>query len=205
MSEANVEIVLDALLASGWISSDGVHISDVVKAGNRARFTRPGTEMRCTVGKRSVSFYLVRDGQASGFRNYATATDLEFIRAALLVGTTSEMPETPRDVASRLEHQSKEESKAAIRKENERRFRAQLESGQRVLASSGQRGLVYWRAQGLVIVLHADRDNEIPVCCHKQATYMSYPTIRGRCPVGPKDHDEDCTGMQKPPGVITGE
>lgn len=193
MRENTADDVVHTLSAEGWVASEGAPI-DVVRAGGRARFARPESDLRCTVGKRSVSFYHVRDGEAQGFRNYSTSVDLEYIRQAAMAANTESMPETPRDVASREAHQAQEESNAALRSENERSLQEKLLAGERVLASSGQRGQVFRRLRGLVVVLHADPDTEVAVCCHKRATYMAYPTIRGRCPVGPDEHAADCIG-----------
>lgn len=178
-----VDSVIDVLLAAGWVKDRDV---------GRVRFTRPGTDLRCTVGKRSVSFYHLRDGQALGFANYSTTKELEYVQRAAREGSTESMPETPGDVAYREACRATEERHAILRADNERRLQEQLDAGERVLISSGQRGQVFVRSHGVIVVLHSDPQTEIEVCCLQHATWLSYPTRRGRCPVGPDDHAADC-------------
>ena len=54
----------------------------IIRTGGRLRFTGPDNR-RCTVGKRTTCFFEMLNKEATNFRNYSTANDLEGIRAEL--------------------------------------------------------------------------------------------------------------------------
>jgi hypothetical protein len=212
---------VDALLAAGWLA-DGATPTETVRMGTsaspvyggsggelrvfggRQRFVRPGGDLRCTVGRSSVSFYHVRDGQACAFRNYSTGRDIAYIRQAALAAATADMPDTPQDVAARAAAERQRDRDAAQRAENERVFRERLLAGERVLSGGGTKGQSFWRKEGLVVVLYADPETEIPVCCGARATWLAHPTIRGVCPARADEHSPGCTGAQAQHPCLSG-
>lgn len=84
-----MEAVIKILTENGWSQKGGVSIPSGVTriAGGRWAAAnhsfRPkfylGTKSRCTIGKRTVSFYDVGENGPTNFRNYKTA-DIESIR-----------------------------------------------------------------------------------------------------------------------------
>jgi len=93
--------VVEALIAAGFVAaghtdSEEVRIStsnspvfggiggEVRKFGGRQRYSKPGTDMRVTVGPRTVNVYRVVKGTVSGFVGFDTrGIDLGKLREAL--------------------------------------------------------------------------------------------------------------------------
>jgi len=203
--------VVTLLIQNGWESAGVTNVEQVRigtakvpvyggiggelrRFGGRLRFHRPDTDLFATVGRNSVCFYHRQDREATGFRNYATGREFDYIAEAASKAATSDMPRTADEIVREVADRARAVREAQERVEAEAARQARLDAGDRILVMTGTKARLFERKTGFVVVYWDDLDKEVPVCCWMQGRWLIQHMHRNHAVGSPTDHTSECVG-----------